>query len=180
MSAAASKKSKSKSADKVPAVKSPRERLDEIGIEALCAFVSGGENSCGESLSAFCRAHGLAVTTVNEWIDDPSQPSRAESYARAREARADNYFESLDDVSTQAVNASDAVQVAGLRLKADNIKWKLARMHRKYSDRTVLAGDPEAPLKHSVTVLDPESLSKLSTQELEAAIAAAEKLNGQN
>ena len=42
----------------------------------------------------------------------------------------------LDDVSEQAVKAETAVEVAGLRLKADNIKWKLARMNaKKYGDR---------------------------------------------
>lgn len=178
MSTAASTKSgsKRKSADAAkPVVKSPRERLDEIGIDALCEFVASGE-----SLSAFCKVHGLALTTTNDWLNDPEHAVRAEDYARAREARADNIFESLDDVSEQAVSADSPVTVAGLRLKADNIKWKLARMHRKYSDRTVLAGDPEAPLKHAVTILDPATLAKLTPQELDAAIAAAEKLNGQS
>ena len=45
-------------------------------------------------------------------------------------------FEELDDVSEEAVKAETAVEVAGLRLKADNIKWKLARMNaKKYGDK---------------------------------------------
>ena len=66
----------------------------------------------------------------------------------------------LDDVSEQAVNAETAVQVQGLRLKADNIKWTLGRMNpKKYGDRT------------EVAITDGKALDELSDADL-AAIAA--------
>lgn len=109
--------------------KTPSQRLDAIGIEAICAYVAGGE-----SLRSWAIINGFANVTVTDWIAADSK--RAEHYARAREDRADFVFESLDDVSGAAIVAKNAVQVAGLRLKSDNIKWKLARMNaKKYGDR---------------------------------------------
>lgn len=107
---------------------SPRDRLNVVGIDAVCAHVASGE-----SLRSWAIQNGFALMTVNDWIADDED--RAVKYARAREERADVVFESLDDVSEQAATAASAVEVAGLRLKADNIKWKLARMHRKYNDK---------------------------------------------
>jgi hypothetical protein len=50
--------------------------------------------------------------------------------------RADVYFDRLDDVSDEAVEADSGIKVQGLRLKADNIKWQLARMApKKYGDK---------------------------------------------
>lgn len=107
----------------------PGERLNKIGIEAICAYVASGE-----SMRSWAISNGFATTTVHDWIE--ADATRAEYYARARDARADAVFEMLDDVSEQAVKAETAVEVAGLRLKADNIKWKLARMNaKKYGDR---------------------------------------------
>lgn len=158
-------------APKKQAQKTPREKLDAIGIDALCEFVAGGE-----SLAAFCKKHGLATSTTNDWLNDPKHPERSADYARAREARADLIFESLDEVSNQAVAAKNPVTVQGLRLKADNIKWKLARMHKKYSDRTVLSGDPENPILPP-TRLD---LSALSDDELRTLAELQRKAEGRS
>ena len=75
-----------------------------------------------------------------------------EQYARAFQLRADAKFEELDDVSDEAVNADSAVQVQGLRLKADNIKWQLARMNaKKYGDKVTaeLTGANGGPIEHT-------------------------------
>lgn len=97
----------------------------------------------GESLRAICRSEGYpAPSTVILWTNTNSE--FAEQYARAREERADVYFDRLDGVSDEAVTAETAVQVAGLRLKADNIKWQLARMApKKYGDKLELGGGLE-------------------------------------
>lgn len=97
----------------------------------------------GESLRSVCRSVGMpAPSTVILWVNTDS--AFAEQYARAREERADVYFDRLDDVSDDAVTAETAVQVAGLRLKADNIKWQLAKMApKKYGDKLELGGGLE-------------------------------------
>lgn len=122
------------------------QRLDAIGIDVICKHVTSGE-----SLQSFCTAHGFSPVSVLRWID--ADKDRAEDYAHARIVRADLVFDSLDDVSEQAVTAENAVVVAGLRLKADNIKWKLARMNaKKYGDKTTVSGDADNPLKVDVSL----------------------------
>lgn len=111
-------------------------------MDRVCEHVANGD-----SLRSFCAAEGLAYRTVLDWIE--RDETRTAHYARARESRADLVFDALDDVSEAAVTAENAVQVAGLRLKADNIKWKLARMApKKYGEKLELAGDPQAPIRH--------------------------------
>ena len=94
----------------------------------------------GESLRAICRTEGFpSHSTVMDWVN--ADAGFADHYARAKDERADLYFDRLDDVSTEAEQAETAVKVAGLRLKADNIKWQLARMApKKYGDKLELAG----------------------------------------
>ena len=88
----------------------------------------------GESIRAVCsRPEMPGITTVMRWQDEDEK--FREQYARAVDMRARVKFEELDDVSEDAASAESAVQVAGLRLKADNIKWQLARMHARYGDK---------------------------------------------
>lgn len=127
---------------KKPAKKepSPSEKLKAIGIEAICKGISDGM-----SLREWCRKNGFAIVTVHSWID--ADKERAEQYAHAREARAEAKFEHLDEIGEQAARAETAVEVAGLRLKSDNLKWTLSRMNpKKYGDKLELAGDKESPL----------------------------------
>lgn len=121
---------------------SPADRLDAIGIEVICDYVANGD-----SLRSWALNNNFAQQTVINWIE--ADETRARHYARARDDRADAVFESLDDVSERAVNAESAVEVAGLRLKSDNIKWKLARMNaKKYGEKIQHGGaDDLSPIK---------------------------------
>lgn len=101
--------------------------------EASCATVCEHLRS-GKSLLSFADANGFPVSSMHVWLT--LDEDRAEKYARAKEDREERIFESLDDVAEQAVLAGSAVTVAGLRLKTDTLKWKLARMNgRKYGDK---------------------------------------------
>lgn len=98
--------------------------------DKICEMLSEGV-----SLRSICRGEGMPhFATVMRWV--AQQPTFCDQYARATLARADAKFEELDDVSEQAATAESAVTIAGLRLKADNIKWQLARMNaKKYGDK---------------------------------------------
>jgi hypothetical protein len=109
--------------------------------------------SAGESLRSVCQTEGFpSAPTVIRWTTEDE--AFAEQYARACEARADTYFDKLDDIGSDAEKAESAVQVAGLRLKADNIKWQLARMApKKYGDKLAIGGADDLPtIKQSLTV----------------------------
>lgn len=109
-----------------PSIKNPEEHK-----QAIIEWIANGE-----SLRSYCANTPGAPkpSTVIQWtVEDPAF---GEQYARARELGADVIFDALDEVSNEAEMADSAVKIAGLRLKADNIKWKLARMApKKYSDK---------------------------------------------
>lgn len=134
----------------------PTERLEQIGIEAICAYIT--ENN---SLRSWAIKNGFVQQTVINWIEADEKRSR--HYARARDERADFVFESLDDVSDQAVKAETAVEVAGLRLKSDNIKWKLARMNaKKYGDKMQVGGAEDLPpIRQDVTITPEEAYRRM-------------------
>lgn len=116
------------------------------------------EISSGSSMREVCSKHGVALTTFFDWV---SSEEWAEHYARAREARADIKFEELEDVSEQAVMAGNAVEVAGLRLKADNIKWMLGKMApKRYGDKT----QTEVTGAVNLTLFDGEQARRMAEQ----------------
>lgn len=140
---------KTKPANKAP---SASDKLNAIGIEAICKDISDGISLRGWSI-----ANGFVQQTVINWID--ADVDRAGHYARAREAREDGKFESLEEIGEQAARAKSAVEVAGLRLKADNLKWMLARMSpKKYGDK--LEVDQKTELKATVEVSTRPQLTK--------------------
>lgn len=129
--------------------KTTSEILNSIGIDSICLYVASGE-----SLRSWAIGQGIPPQSVIDWIN--ADQDRSVQYAHARDDRADAVFESLDDVSDQAVRAESAVEVAGLRLKADNIKWKLARMNaKKYGDKVAIGGADDLPSIKSEVALPP-------------------------
>lgn len=118
----------------------PSTYTQEIADEICARLVEG------ESLRSVCRDNAMpSTTTVMRWVSEKEY--FREQYAHAILLRADAKFEELDDVSEEAVRAETAVEVQGLRLKADNIKWQLARMNaKKYGDK--MQTEVTGSLKH--------------------------------
>ena len=114
------------------------------------------EIATGRSLRSVCRDEGMpSIRQVMVWLDEDEE--FAQQYARAMLVRADVKFDELDEVSQKAEDCESAVKVAGLRLKADNIKWQLARMNaKKYGDRTTTEVNGDINLKHAFG-LQPET-----------------------
>ena len=94
--------------------------------------------AAGQSLRSLCAKKQMPpLLTVLDWLGQDK--AFADAFARSREAWAEALFDLLDEVSAQAAASTSAVEVSGLRLKSDNIKWKLARMNpRKYGERQQL------------------------------------------
>lgn len=117
-------------------MKKPSKATKANGVQGRDAIVRAVLDGmiAGESASEMCRRHQTPLSTFFTWVNE--NQSYSDDYARAREARADAAFEEIDQISGDAVLAENAVQVAGLRLKADNLKWKLARMApKKYGEK---------------------------------------------
>ena len=117
----------------------PSARLATIGIEAICKEIASGK-----SMQAWARDNGFDNQTVTNWID--ADEARARQYAHARSDREDFKFEELESIGERAANSDSQVEVAGLRLKSDNLKWMLARMNaKKFGDKIAIGGDADAP-----------------------------------
>lgn len=101
--------------------------------------------SQGISLADLCREEGMpGRTVVYEWRDEDSQ-GFGERFARARNAGYDVIASDLRETargrgeSTKDVLRDKLIIDTDLKLLA---KWN----PKKYGDRTIVAGDPDAPL----------------------------------
>lgn len=120
---------------------------DEHAIECILEMIEGGA-----SLRKACENRGIERWQFLRWVDSDEDLQRRYAHARAR--MLDLHAEELEDIGEQAEAASDAVRVAGLRLKSDNRKWLLARLARsKYGDKLELAN------RHSGTVTHEHGLT---------------------
>lgn len=100
----------------------------------------------GKSLRQACEICQVHKTTFLRWVDDVE--GLADQYTRAREDMLDAQAEELESIGDEAARAETAVQVAGLRLKADNRKWLLSKLApKKYGDKLELSGDQKNPLR---------------------------------
>ena len=128
----------------------PSERLNLLGIESICTHVANGD-----SLNSWCKLNGFVYNTVLDWIE--ADKIRSANYARAKVEREIAVFESLDEIGNDAVRAESGITIQGLRLKADNIKWKLARMNPKaYGD----ASKVELNVTSSITTALDEAIER--------------------
>jgi hypothetical protein len=98
----------------------------------------------GKSLRQACEQSGITKATFLRWVD--AVEGLSDQYARARDEMLDVHAEELEDIGDQAVRAESAVQVAGLRLKADNRKWLLSKLApKKYGDKVAIGGADDLP-----------------------------------
>lgn len=88
----------------------------------------------GHSLRKCCEAAGVVLNTFMNWIN--TDPALIEQYTQARASMLDAQAEALEDIGERAANATDAVEVAGLRLQSDNRKWLLSKLApKKYGEK---------------------------------------------
>lgn len=132
----------------------PSKYTEEIGI-SICALL----------------AAGTPVTKIVLLDDMPSQqtvytwlrkhPEFLELYEIARQdlahTMANQIQEIIDEKPLQIVDEAgnikyDSGSIADKRLRMDGRKWLAAKyLPRVYGERTVVAGDAEAPMTHKVT-----------------------------
>jgi len=82
----------------------------------------------GESLSAICEDENMpARSTVNLWI---IEDGNSDNYARAKEIRADLYFEQILTIADDTGKTPEDRRIA-----IDARKWAAGKLHGKYSDK---------------------------------------------
>lgn len=127
----------SKGWPEIPKNEGQKERKARLKAELLCYL-----EQTGNSMRSFCRERpeGPATSTVLAWLQEDAEFST--QYARAHEAGADVQFDVLDEIGEQASRSIIPAHVQGLRLKADIIKWKLAKKApKKYGEKLELTGE---------------------------------------
>lgn len=92
------------------------------------------------------------------WVNT-NREGFADEYAKARNTGMDALAESIVDIADTDPDPARA------RVRVDARKWIASKiLPRKYGDRHVLSGDPEAPIQHSHSI----DFSGLSRAEREA------------
>jgi hypothetical protein len=153
------RKAASKPAKKVD--KRPRDGCTQEIVTKICARLAEGE-----SLRSVCNDPGMpARSVVYLWLADPDKRWALDQYTRAKELGLEALADDIVDISDDARNDwmerrggednqgwvvnGEHVQRSKLRVEAR--KWLLAKLApKKYGDRTTLAGDDEAPIRHQV------------------------------
>lgn len=103
------------------------------------------EISQGKSLVKACKDLNVEYRHVFKWIAE--EEGFKDNYTRAREAQADYLADQVMDVADDSTIASD-----DKRIRVDARKWYAGKLKpKKYGDKQVIAGDPDAPLNHNVT-----------------------------
>lgn len=107
----------------------------------------------GNSLRQACEKTGISKASFLRWVE--SVEGLSDQYTRARDQMLDVQAEELEDIGDQAVMAETAVQVAGLRLKADNRKWLLSKLApKKYGDKIAVGGADDLPALQTVSRIE--------------------------
>jgi hypothetical protein len=100
-------------------------------IQALCEHVT-----LGKSLSNYCKKKNTpAVSTMLTWMIN--NPTYAEQYAHAREARADARADKIDDIVQQVLDKK--IDPNAARVAIDAIKWQAGKEKpKRYGDKQTL------------------------------------------
>ena len=128
--------------------------------------------AAGESLRGICKSDNLpADRTIWKWLADFQD--FAEQYTAARARQADTYADELVQIADEKPpvlenGGTDSGFIADKRLRIDARKWVASKLlPKKYGERQVLAGDPDAPLVTTVTHLVDIAASLESVRQIE-------------
>lgn len=113
----------------------------------------------GNSLRAVCRADDMPdISTIYDWFI--KYPDFTKQYEKACQDRVEAQHEDLNEISDEALQYAKTNEInvqavmTAYKLKADNMKWSMARMKpKKYGDKldldhTTNGKDLPTPLLH--------------------------------
>lgn len=116
-----------------------QERLNAIGIDAVCSDLADGK-----TMTEIAIAAGVAFGSLHTWLDaDPERSARARE-ARRRTARL------WDEKATATIEAAtDTFQLAKAKEMAHHYRWRASKIApREYGDKLAVGGDDEmGPVK---------------------------------
>lgn len=130
-----------------------QDKLDELGIDALCDMIERDE-----SYSDISEQIGVSEPVICRWI--AADPERS---ARVRESR----IKSANSCDTKAEKALEAIasnaqqgEITRQRELASHYRWRArVRDPRQYGEKVAHGGDPDAPpieTHHTITFVMPK------------------------
>ena len=136
-----------------------RRRVRSRDLDLICRRIADGM-----TMAEISRQEGISPGTLSEWLE--ASPERS---ARARAARI--LAARVWDDRAEAVlhDAGNAFELAKAKEMAHHYRWRASKIApRDYGERTVLAGDAQAPLALAAISVTPEEYRRIA-----AEIAAA-------
>lgn len=121
-------------------------KLDELGIEEICARIINGR-----SMRQICRDVEIDFATLNRWLlTDPQRSARAqESRKIAAVVYEEMAFEGL-------LEASDPFELARAKEAAHHLRWRASKIApAQYGDKLQhanAAGDGDQVVRQNVTI----------------------------
>lgn len=140
----------------------PTEYTKEKG-DAICSLIASGK-----SLKSVVEGDELlpSLQTVFSWLRSDKQ--FLDNYTQATEQRTDAQLEQLNEMGEEAIAVSQTTGdkragavVQAYKLKADNMKWVMARMKpKKYGDKLDMTSDGKAITVELVSYARPKADNK--------------------
>lgn len=120
-------------------------------MDSIIDAVQSAMANDGLSVNAACKQAGVSRTTYLGWVD--KAPDLIDKHARAQLDSADILADQMTEILHQEPRLNpitgcvDNGWVSLIKAQADAVKWQTAiRNPRKYSPRTQVSGDADAPL----------------------------------
>ena len=132
----------------MPAATPARDKLEKVGIDAICERIESGE-----AFNEIAKAIGVNRNSLMDWIG--ADERRLSMSARAREASAEAWLERGRDTIASALLKSGDVDPSAARAYAQECARLAAIRNRHYRDKS--------ELEHSGKI----GLSQMSDEELE-------------
>jgi transposase-like protein len=97
----------------------------------------------GASLREVCRDHGMAESSVRQWVRD-NRDNFAMRYQTARVLQVEAWSDLIIEIGNR-----DDLDAQEKRVRIDSLKWLMSRIvPKKWGDRLLVAGDVDAPIQH--------------------------------
>lgn len=137
----------------------PSDYSQEIA-DAICERIADGE-----SLRTICSEDTMPnKATVFRWLSKHAEFS--DQYARARDEQAETLFDEILDIADDSRNdwlkahgdedgnqgwRENGEAIRRSQIRIDARKWMAGKLKpKKYSEKHILAGDPEAPVRMEI------------------------------
>ena len=127
--------------------KSPkRDKLDTVGIEAICQRIEAGETQREIATSMGCE-----VSQLNGWLNDVVHVER---FARAKAASAESWLDRGLEVIASALAKDGNVDSGAARAYAQECARRAAIRNPKYRDKQQHehTGPNDGPITHDVAI----------------------------